>query len=464
MPKSVAARSLVPVDYDGNGTFDLGFFRPIAGSPRQGQLGSWLLGKPSGSPTFDGDIGNSFVYGNADSGSWVPGLFGNGSWFLDGSALLTPDFNGDGKTDQLFGRRVVQGYELGFWFMDGANVTSYKSLVNVNGQAAIIPTAWSDPNLYLSGAVRGSGNLSQSPYNAIGGQSNLGDFNGDGTSDLLLLRQNLLTGGTEVGLWLINNGVAVVQQTIQTAPAGWRLVSTNDFDGNGTTDLLFTRGVGLAGLAGTEVGIWTLNGTQILGMAGVNIAPAGWQLRDTNDFNGDGKADLLWTDKQVDNSTKVGMWLMNGTQATAYGEINVAPAGWALTGSNDFNGDGKVDLLFEKRLEDGQSQFGLWLLNGVSPPLAYQVLDTVAAGSGWTYWLNGDTNGDGIADLLFYNRVTRDVGVWQLGTNGLPRQQKVIGRVSGDWQPPFLLDSFSSSSSGMPLAALEGGGSELFSF
>jgi len=426
MVKSVLAQKLVSVDYDNNRTFDLGFFQPITGSPPQGQLAVWLFGQSSGLPTAQAAIGGTFPYGEA---GWVPGFIGRADWFLNGSSRLPADFNGDGKTDQIFGRLVFtnpsdvstfQGYELGTWLMDGTGVSSYKTLVNSTGQAAIVPKDWANASL----------------YGGIGGRGTLGDFNGDGTSDLLFLKRNS-NGTTEVGLWLINNGVAVTQQAIATAAADWNVINTNDFDGNGTTDLLFTR---TTETGGKEVGVWTLNGTQVLAMASVNTAAVGWQIVDTNDFSGDGKADILWTKAETDGSTRVGLWTMNGTQATAYREINVAPTGWSLIDHNDFNGDGKADLLFTQTLQDGRQQYGVWLLNGANNPLAYQVVDTVAAGSNWVYYGSGDTNANGTADLLFYNTTSKDLGVWQLGSNGLPAQQQIIGTLSGDWRSPFLLD------------------------
>lgn len=430
MVKSVLAQKLVSVDYDNNRTFDLGFFQPIAGSPPQGQLAVWLFGQSSGLPTTQAAIGGTFPYGEA---GWVPGFIGQAAWFLNGSSLLPADFNGDGKTDQIFGRLVFNyengansfaGYELATWLMDGTGVSSYKSLVNSSGQAAIVPKDWANASL----------------YSGIGGRGTLGDFNGDGTSDLLFLKRNS-NGTTDIGLWLINNGVAVTQQGIATAAADWDVVNTNDFDGNGTTDLLFTR---TTETGGREVGVWTIRGTQVLAMASVNTAAVGWQIVDTNDFSGDGKADILWTKAETDGSTRVGLWTMNGTQATAYKELGVATTGWSLIDHNDFNGDGKADLLFEQTLQDGRQQYATWLLNGANNPLAYQVVGTNAAGSNWVYYGSGDTNANGTADLLFYNTTSKDLAVWQMGSNGLPAQQRGIGTLSGDWRSPFLLDPLSA--------------------
>jgi hypothetical protein len=430
MVKSVLTQKLVPVDYDNNGTFDLGFFQPIAGSPLQGQLGVWLLGQSSDLFVDPIGIGNVFPYGEP---GWVPGFIGETTWFLNGSSLLSPDFNGDGKTDQIFGRPVFadpndpttfQGYRLATWLMDGDGVLSYKTLVNSSGQVVSVNKSWGDPSL----------------YNNIGGRGSLGDFNGDNTSDLLFLRRNS-DETTTIGLWLINNGVAVTQQGIGTFGSVWSLANTNDFDGSGTTDLLFTR---TTESGGTRLAIWTLNGTEVLAKVGVDTARVGWQIFDTNDFSGDGKADILWTRPEADGSTRVALWVMNGTQVAAYKGLGVAAAGWSLIDHNDFNGDNRADLLFTRTI-NGQRRYSTWLLDGANDPLAYRFIGSMDADSDWEYYGSGDANGDGTADILFYNEASREMKVWQLGSNGQLLQEQVIGTVSGDWRSPFLLDPLGPS-------------------
>ena len=48
---------------------------------------------------------------------------------------------------------------------------------------------------------------------------------------------------------------------------------------------------------------------------------AAWHEKTAADFNGDGKADILW---QNDNGTPA-VWLMNGTGVTAFGPQLVDP-------------------------------------------------------------------------------------------------------------------------------------------
>ena len=77
-------------------------------------------------------------------------------------------------------------------------------------------------------------------------------------------------------------------------------------------------------------------------MSAFNPGPA-WHVIGAGDFNGDGKADILW---QNDNGTAA-IWLMDGTNSLggAVGS-NPGPPG-TIDGTGDFNGDGKADILWQ---------------------------------------------------------------------------------------------------------------------
>ena len=85
-----------------------------------------------------------------------------------------------------------------------------------------------------------------------------------------------------------------------------------------------------------------------------------WQIKDTGDFNGDGKSDILW---QSSNGTPA-IWLMDGTNAVtvgAAGSFNPGPS-WQIKDTGDFNGDGKSDILWQGN--DGTP--AIWLMDGTN--------------------------------------------------------------------------------------------------
>ena len=88
-------------------------------------------------------------------------------------------------------------------------------------------------------------------------------------------------------------------------------------------------------------------------------ALAGWHVKGSGDFNGDGNADIIF---QHDNG-QAAMWLMdanaNATFVGAVGPFNPG-ADWQIKGVGDFNGDGKDDLVWQHT----NGQAAMWLMDG----------------------------------------------------------------------------------------------------
>jgi uncharacterized repeat protein (TIGR03803 family) len=218
----------------------------------------------------------------------------------------TGDFNGDGKTDILW--RYIDG-TVGIWFMNGGTVSSTAEISGVSAGWTIVGT---------------------------------GDFNHDGISDILWRCTDVTfnppcTNGT-VGEWLMNSNGTVKQFAGgQLVSTGWTIVGTGDFNGDGTSDILWrcTDATSVACTNGT-VAIWMMNadGT-VKQFAGGQVVPTGWTIAGTGDFNGDGISDILWrcTDLASADCTNgtVGEWLMNanGTVNQYVGD-QVIPSSWAI--------------------------------------------------------------------------------------------------------------------------------------
>src|SRR2546427_1227495 len=92
----------------------------------------------------------------------------------------------------------------------------------------------------------------------------------------------------------------------------------------------------------------------------------------TGDFNGDGKADLLWYNK---SNGQVDVWFMNGTSVLSGGSLGMVPTDWQIAGVGDLNGDGKADLLWYNK---SNGRVDAWFMNGTSV-LGGGRLDTVSA-------------------------------------------------------------------------------------
>ena len=77
------------------------------------------------------------------------------------------------------------------------------------------------------------------------------------------------------------------------------------------------------------------------------------------DFNGDGKADLVWCNSATG---EVAVWLLDGPTLLSAALVG-APVdrAWLPVGVGDINGDGKADLVWRNSLS---GQVAVWFLNG----------------------------------------------------------------------------------------------------
>jgi hypothetical protein len=156
----------------------------------------------------------------------------------------------------------------------------------------------------------------------------------------------------------MNGQQVLAEGAVQHAPVttDWHFQGIGDFNGDGNSDVLWRQdGSG-------QVYVWEMNGQQVQAEGAVQHAPVtnDWQVEGIGDFNGDGKSDVLW---RQDGSGQVYVWEMNGQQVQTEGAVQHAPVtnDWHVQSVNDFNGDGKSDVLWR---QDGSGQLYLWEMNG----------------------------------------------------------------------------------------------------
>jgi len=154
-----------------------------------------------------------------------------------------------------------------------------------------------------------------------------------------VLSHNLSTAQNVV--WLLN-GETVADNAFDLgviAPrnARGRMAGVGDFDGDGQSDVLWRY------WQTGEVDVQLL-GARFTSRGGVLGASLDWQIQGIGDFDGDEKSDILWRNESTGD---IGLWLMNGDAVSSYPiPARAIPAEWVIVATSDLDGDGKDDLVW----------------------------------------------------------------------------------------------------------------------
>jgi PKD repeat protein len=132
-----------------------------------------------------------------------------------------------------------------------------------------------------------------------------------------------------------------------------------------------------------------------------------WKIAGTGDFNGDGKVDIVWSNGSTAHNC---VWYMNGTTYAGYGRLpDGSTTDWVLGGVGDFNQDGNPDLVWHNEA-DGRG--GIWYMDGVTA-ISYDIM-TTGASVDWKLCGTGDFNNDGDVDLVWRNISDGRNAVWYM--------------------------------------------------
>ena len=216
----------------------------------------------------------------------------------------------------------------------------------------------------------------------------------------------------------------------------------NDFNGDGRSDILWRNDNGaLTDWLGTTSGGFTPNGANLL-----EVVDTGWQIAGTGDFDGDHRDDVLW--RRADGALTDWRGLANGGLGPNGGNLlTVVDPQWQVAGVGDFNGDGRDDVLWHRA--DGAVTDWLGTAFAGLDPNGANFLDVV--NTQWQIAGVGDFNGDGKDDILWRStdgRITNWLGTptgafsdnASNGLNGVSLDWRVagIGDFNGDGRDDIL--------------------------
>ncbi|WP_444829474.1 FG-GAP-like repeat-containing protein [Actinokineospora sp.] len=280
-------------------------------------------------------------------------------------------------------------------------------------------------------------------------KTGVGDFNGDGRSDLVVLRDE---GGNRLTLWLFYaNGIGYDIPTVpawDSGPGSWDLNRvkpvTGDFNGDGKDDV-----AAVYNYDSPHIGMWAFLGTGT-GIAAPTMwwqtPAAGWA--DWNrmkvvagDFDGDGDSDVAHFYSYPDEQTRLWIHYSSGLAFGAGTEAwNSGPFQWDWNRMKpvvaDSNGDGKDDVI--AFYEYYNANFRIWIFTGTTTGV--QAPTTWFTGpAGWADWsrmkiVAGDFDGDGRDDVAhLYRYPNNRTALWAHTSTGTAFGAGALRWDSGDW-------------------------------
>jgi hypothetical protein len=301
--------------------------------------------------------------------------------------LAEGDLNGDGRSDLIWIHEVTSD----------EHATVREWLLNPDGS---VTTSLNDAGFVASSNGLGGGTW----LSALGA----GDFNGDGFTDLLWTTNGNFTfsGSGANGLWLSNGNGTVTPVPIDESNVTGYTPFFGDFNGDGKTDILWVLLDG-SGRSTGQPALWLSRGD---GTFVANATPGGLSgstvandIPIVTDFNGDGIADIFWVPADT-HGLSSGQPLLSIGKGD--GTFTTSSIGSTLTGYvayiGDFNGDGKADVLWDSRGQGDTRSTGtrvIWLSDGVAPDLMTKVTNGLGATVAITY--NSITNNNGVIYTKF---------------------------------------------------------------
>lgn len=278
----------------------------------------------------------------------------------------------------------------------------------------------------------------------------IGDFNGDGISDIV--SANYYAGSIST---ILGNGDGTFgTNTDYSAGGSVHSVAIGDFNGDGVQDVVATN------LNEHTISVFIGNGDGTFGARTTYATGTFPRFTAIGDFNRDGILDIVSAN---DGSDNVGVFLGNGDGT--FGAQTTFAVGDApmMVSTADFNGDGILDLV---TLNSSSNNLSVLLGNGNG---TFGAQTTYATGTYPTSISIGDFNGDGVLDLVSANSSSNNLSVLLGNGNGTFGAQTTYDAgnypsavSAGDFNGDGILDLAATNLNAGTVSVLLGNGNGSF--
>ncbi|MBW4507509.1 MAG: FG-GAP repeat protein [Scytonematopsis contorta HA4267-MV1] len=412
----------------------------IGGSDRgtEGQW-RWVTGPEGEASSGSGTLfyQNGTTDTNSATGSWSPATStpGYSNWFNS----EPNNFNNDEDYAYIMGNSAFSSAEQGKW-SDGPTVNNLGGQYGADGYIVEYGGLTGQPILKLAGIT--TINFTN-PISTIVGGSNI-------------TLRNYNSG--ENAIWQLNGATLTAANLITpVTDKNWVMVASADFNGDGKDDLLWRN------YNNGENAIWLKDGNNLnsFSSAGAKfitqVADTSWKMITAADFNGDGKADILWRNSR---SGENAIWFMDASVVTNDGRyvsnsqfftnsLRFIDTNWEMVGAGNFDADNKADIVWRNKVT---GENAIWLMDGItgSSVVDGSVGTPVASKAGGTRFIEtvadtdwkivgiGDFDGDNKSDLVWRNNRTGENAIWTVDTtqtnpagNFLTNGQFILDRTTG---------------------------------
>jgi hypothetical protein len=319
---------------------------------------------------IDRGTGQANVFLQAESGIFRSRALAAPAPEVGWELVSSGDFDQDGRVDDLFWRNrlsrktaidLVDAGTVTTHFLAAQAATFFPKFADFNGDGTT-DIFWQHTGDQASEIwFIKAGKIAESlplPRMANGWSAEIADFNADGKADLFW--SNAATG--KLSVWLLDGAKILAQQKVELPDSGTERTLL-DFNGDGRTDI-FTRE---RFTGSSRVWLWDASGLQPQATPIDLPATKPDGAFSFGDFNGDRRSDILFRPPAADTAT-----FFLGQATGGFATATIAGLGNRFIDRvQDFDGDGKTDLLLTNIFSSGSQ---LLLLDGP------QVLQTKSSG------------------------------------------------------------------------------------